>query len=65
MKETNFVAASEVTNKPELTPAGALVFPFTSVNPCDNRDRLYAWRNKMNVVGYFEGYIFNEQDETE
>jgi hypothetical protein len=53
--ETNFVTASESASKPEFyTPSDLLACILTSVNPMSNRDRLYAWRTKMNVVGYFE-----------
>jgi len=41
--------------RPEYETAGlVLTCPLTSVNPLDNRSRLFVFRSKMNVVGYFE-----------
>ena len=41
--------------RPEFKTAGLVATcPLTSLNPLDNRSRLFVFRSKINVVGYFE-----------
>jgi len=52
--------------RPEFNTSGLVATcPLTSLNPLDKHERRYVWDVKRSAVGFFEGYIFDEQDEAE